>query len=487
MKGKQYSESPDMNLRNIDTWKKSNPIYPVFLTIGILVLISLPIISSLYNKTVDDSIKVNKNTIVNDFQTFDSAVDDSGNIYIAWQDVNNNDINRNNIYLATSTNGGKSFSDRVQINDVNGKLPIDGDGSIVANNNGKVYVAWLDYRENVTYDSFIFFDRSNDSGKTFGDDIKFDPSDGHQYKPTIAVDSANNIYAAWEDGRVFYETGNIFFGRLNYSSSNFTMQKCVYNCPTKWDDQRDPDIVISKEGIIYITYTNQIHSSDWTLYISKSIDGGNSFSTSNVVANWSGLNTPKISAFKDYVYIVWHSNREIFFSMSKNFGMTWSKEISLGKVPGVSWQCIPSMVVDNQGTIYVAWPENYESGGVIKIAKSKNHGKDWTIGKYPNINPESPWRVSLITNNNNDLYLSWADGEEEGWDIYFSKIDTDLIQNESDSFFITISLIAFSTIIVTLLITNGTEFGRYAFLKFFSGPFYSKIRSEDLLKHELRK
>jgi hypothetical protein len=154
----------------------------------------------------------------------DIAVDNSGNIYVVWQD-NRGNRGDHDIYLAKSTDSGATFNANVRVDD-NGTGIFDQlHPCIGADNLGNIYIAWEDERESKT-DFDIYFTKSIDGGATFvtpnvhADD---DTGTGLQKKPKIAVNNSASppvLYIVWQDDRIIQNNFDVFF---TYSTDGGTI------------------------------------------------------------------------------------------------------------------------------------------------------------------------------------------------------------------------------------------------------------------------
>jgi hypothetical protein len=98
------------------------------------------------------------------------AIDRSSNIatanriYVAWD---RNKGNNQTLYVASSSDRGKTWTAPVKVNDGTTKFErVIGAYPAVDHNNGTVYVSWHDYAKNK-----IFVDKSTDGGTTWGTDV----------------------------------------------------------------------------------------------------------------------------------------------------------------------------------------------------------------------------------------------------------------------------------------------------------------------------
>src|SRR5207249_2346504 len=105
------------------------------------------------------------------------------------------------IYEAWSANAGASFGASVQVNDDRGLAP-QLSPNLVANA-GKIQIAWADYRTggSTNYDIYT---ASSEDGISWSPNMKVNDDtlpNNFQMNPSIAVDAAGDVFAAFLDGR----------------------------------------------------------------------------------------------------------------------------------------------------------------------------------------------------------------------------------------------------------------------------------------------
>lgn len=160
-------------------------------------------------KSFESDVRVNDDTgYVN--QTHASiAVDNNGNINVVWGDFRNQGPGMD-IFFARSTDGGKTFGDNVRVNDVLGSSTSSGRPEVAVDSFGDIYVVWVDFRNG---DLDVYLSVSRDGGQTFGEDIKVnDFDDGDQSQPSIAVDQNEVPHIVYQDSRnshdIYYARGS---------------------------------------------------------------------------------------------------------------------------------------------------------------------------------------------------------------------------------------------------------------------------------------
>jgi len=366
------------------------------------------------------------------------AVDSSGNIYAAWKDERNK---YSDIYFAKSTDGGATWSTDVTVDNDTG---LASEPSLAVNGSGNLYVAWDDRSWN--YD--IYFAKSTDGGATWSEDVKAndDAGPGFEGHPSLAVDGGGNLYAVWEDGaygssdyysNAFYvDEGDIYFAKSTDSGATWSASVQVDD-DDRWSDT--PNLAVDSSGNIYVAWTDMIEDN---IYFAKSTDGGTTWSADFQVNDDAGSaseSNPSLAVDGNgSLYMAWEDQRngedDIYFAKSTDGGATWSANV---KVYDTYWQnqegYNPSLAVDGNGNVYVAWENNYlHSSSYIYFAKSTDGGATWDVNvrPYDSKHRASESHYSLAVDSSGNRYVAWADWrhstyEDDHPDIYFGSFTAD--------------------------------------------------------------
>ena len=100
------------------------------------------------------------------------------------------------IYMAKSTDGGATFASNVKVNEGCGpRLQLT--SSVAVDDIGNIYVAWMD---DYTPYSRIRFTHSTDGGNTFGPELLIYPGTYGQFSPSIAAVGDGEVYITWSIG-----------------------------------------------------------------------------------------------------------------------------------------------------------------------------------------------------------------------------------------------------------------------------------------------
>ncbi len=295
------------------------------------------------------------------------AADSFGNLYLAWEDLRSG--TNWDIYFANSTDGGATWSNPNLIvnNDTSARHQIN--PSIAVNSIGTVYAVWEDYRSGT--DSDIYFAMSTDGGATWTDPnvrIIIDATNATQWFPVIAVDSADNIYVAWQDDR----NGNddIYFAMSSDGGATWTDPNVKVNTDVGTADQRNPTIAVNSTGTIYLAW-EEYNSTHWDINFTKSTDGGMIWTNYNTMVNTDGGSENQFNPCigvdsTDEIYLAWHDYRDsgtdasdIYFANSSDGGASWAHpNLRVNDDTGLNYQFLPTLAVASNGTAYVAWEDD---------------------------------------------------------------------------------------------------------------------------------
>jgi hypothetical protein len=316
-----------------------------------------------------------------------------------------------NAYELKSNNGGPRYSNATLISDgYNGVYWNNGSSgypSIATDNQGGVHVVWRD-DTNGTWgtDSEIMYSKyTKTTGWTYPLVISdgFDGSywnDGESYYPTIATDDNGNIHVAWADytdgpwgtdNEIMYVkfTPKVGWSNVSIVSDGFG--------GSYWNDgtSSEPSIGVNSEGTVHIVWwdtTDGIWGDDSEIMHAKNTPG----------AGWSNI------------------------TLVSDNGIFWNDDTSTD----------PSIAVESQGTVHVAWEDYTEGpwgGGSrdreIMYAKL-TPGSGWTnvtviTGGAASSSDESSTKSTIATDDQGRVYLAWSEfgGDLFGYDaeILFSK------------------------------------------------------------------
>jgi hypothetical protein len=404
-----------------------NNILVIMITLLFIFLkISLnPISPNILAEKFGDNIRVDDTGINNTNQTWPDMAIHGDNVYIVWDDNRLSGIHNTNIYFSKSTDDGVSFNSDIRVDDA----PIGaaaGPSIAVDKSNGNIYIVWYDYRNSPNpYSVDIYCANSTDGGNSFGDNVRVisDTAGWFQDVPSVA---ANNgfIGVVWDD----WDRG-IYFANSTDGGATFGENKKVND--VFGGNQYYPDIVIDDNGIIYVIWEDKI-GGIFSIFFSKSYDGGNTWTPSIKVSDnplVDGQRMPSIALdTDDSIYVVWidyiGADTNISFAKSTNQGDNFTLWKQVNDDPGIAKQYQPSVAINDNDNIFVTWIDEREGGYNIYFSNSTDGGNNFSMNQKINTGPDiSPVYTpsNAVVAKGNHAFIVWQDDRKGDWDIYFSR------------------------------------------------------------------
>ncbi|MBI3755974.1 MAG: exo-alpha-sialidase [Deltaproteobacteria bacterium] len=312
-------------------------------------------------KTLIAPLKINdKNSLINGIhQSPGLTVGVKGEIYVTWASPHEGDEFAADIRLAVSTDGGKTFSPSVTVND-NATASSRGFESIAVSPDGALFIAWLDGREKKQGVSSAYFSRSTDSGRTFEKNIKLDDNACPCCRTAIAASSNGSVYVSW---RKVFEGDMRDMVVAGSSDNGKTFQQPVVVNHDQWTIQgcphRGPSMDIDEKGILYYTWYTEGSDGLPSIYLSTSKDGSKTFSARQILPIGERIfpDHPRLTVAKnETVYLVWEEKTPVLSKImfaSYREGKGFSKPEQLSQ--GVRRSYEPLVLAGDDGTVYAAW------------------------------------------------------------------------------------------------------------------------------------
>ncbi|GJQ57687.1 MAG: hypothetical protein D8M57_00415 [Candidatus Scalindua sp. AMX11] len=393
--------------------------------------------------------------------------DGNGNVYVVWEDDRNGPPN---IYFNHSEDYGMTWQASDTRLDTGNALGLDGsyDPQISSDDTGHVYVTWEDSLNGGYEKRDIYFNYSEDYGATWQrSDIRLDTGDApganHSFGSQISSDSNGHVYVTWQDSRngghkspdtYLNNKGDIYF---NYSEDyGATWQTSDIRLDTGdapgVNGSYAPEMSSDGNGHVYVTWhddRNGEYCAD--IYFNYSEDYGATWQTRDIrldTGDAPGANHsfwPQISSDGNgHVYVAWQDNRndnhdndfykdDIYFNYSDDYGVTWQTNdirLDTGDAPGADGSFGPQISSDGNGRVYVVWVDyrNGEYIGDIYFNYSKDYGETWqTIDIRLDTDHESNANGSsgpqISSDGNGHVYVTWEDNRNETFPFFDVKSD----------------------------------------------------------------
>lgn len=309
------------------------------------------------------------------------ALGNDGTIYVSWTDFR--DITRH-IYFAKSTDGGQAFNPAVRVQTATEEKQQY--SSIAVNDSGYIFIAYEDFRNLVTTAKDIYCSRSINGGSSFETAVRVEdcPDSVSQQDACITVRDSS-VFICWTDFRDTISYSNVYYTKSsNYGISYYSSIIINDTIGLPKHAAARPSIVVNDSGLIYVAWGDTRNDSGISdIYFTQSFDNGLSFHKPNInivdaggIGNYQGY--PSLCCDDSGgVYCAWEDRRNgsaypwlIYFNYSKNFGDSFATnnihvdDINIGLSPDVQLGA-PTICVNNAGKVFCAWDDNRVNGGLL--------------------------------------------------------------------------------------------------------------------------
>ncbi|TET89790.1 MAG: exo-alpha-sialidase [Methanomassiliicoccales archaeon] len=321
---------------------------------------------------------------------------ENGTVLVVWNDCRGSSIFE--LYYAKSSDNGQTWSENIALTSNDGS---NSEWPLVAMRGDKVHIVWGDERDG-QYE--VYYRNSTDGGVTWSEDRRLtnwtwgtDAPHGLDLNESYVHVLLNRYVGNWES---FYIRSND--GGVTWSSPVPVADMDGHNS--------EPCAMSSSGSTVHIGYV------DWKLgplevFYGNSTDNGTTWNPGRRISKGSvEAGSCDIAIGPPNIHFVFydkrHGDSEIFYKNSSDMGVTWGDEVRLTYADGVSAQ--PEIGV-NGSYIHVVWIDKRYSEPRTFYKRFPEFGPD-------TVRPTAPTLLSAsLMNNSQDVRLSWAMAEDEGF------------------------------------------------------------------------
>ncbi|MEW6086978.1 MAG: hypothetical protein AB1498_01575 [bacterium] len=345
----------------------------------------------------------------------DIIADKTGNIYIAWQDL------ENGIYeiFYKKFEIDKGWQPDVKltkglVSAANPKLAVD--------KYNNLHLVWRDNRDGNYEIYYKYFD-----GKNWSEDFRLTTDPASSESPEIAVDNYQNVHVVWRDNRD--KTYAIYYKKWN--GKTWEPDQKVSNSNNASASITNPGITIDILGVIHIVWQDN-RDGNYEIYYKK-FDGKWSEDSRITNDKYNSYNPKIISDSVANLHLVWYNQeKESSYIYYKKFSsprplIKAVKDFKVNSDTGASGQAEPSLAINTHGTIFMCWSD-VRMGEFNSDIYAQVYNKDF-IKERNNFRVNTDKKASIqghprVSLFSNDYFgVVWQDERNENMDIYCQIYD----------------------------------------------------------------
>lgn len=345
-------------------------------------------------------------------------IDEQGFVSAAWVEE---DKESRTIFFARSEQAGGPLGTPVPVNQPIEHVYYRQESPAVAVRGTDVFVTWSQTHPKITpekpFAGELRLSRSTDGGRTFAPSVLVN-DDGQVMQHTfdsIQVAQDGVVHMAWIDGREGKKEPGTFVARS--TDQGGTIAKNL-----KIDDETcvccRTAVATSADGVVYVAWRKIFEGHIRETVVSRSTDGGETFSSSVVVGNdrWVYPACPHRPASlavdrQGRLYVAWYTEGAdetpaIYLAYSDDQGKTFSTKKQLNRSKG-TFPDHPQMAVDPAGRIAVVWEEQSPVRREVVASFSLDRGRSFNAPiKLNEKNGQTP---TVAVNRHGTVVMGWKE------------------------------------------------------------------------------
>ncbi len=291
------------------------------------------------------------------------------------------------------------------------------------NDSGRVYLTWQDARdysipavgEPIAY-SIYFRTFQSQGGDAFGPEIRVSPIDSVNTAtdPVIAIDSFHNAWIVWQTLIGGTGTTDFYYATYNGATRTMSAPTVLVNNPAS---SRDPSLTADRFGNVYLAWTDNRTGGNeiWWKQYTPGVGWG---SDTQVVFSPTSASTPSITADYDgRLHLVWvdsrGGNNDVFYKMYTP-GVGWDA-VDTQLTVDASSQIQPYVDADPIGNAYVVWTDLRNGSSNPDIYYKDHKAGTWSadfqlVGNNTDNNSNAVQRFPGITHDGlGNTFVTWED------------------------------------------------------------------------------
>jgi hypothetical protein len=213
-----------------------------------------------------------------------------GHVYAIWFDTRDGG---GSIYFRGSDDFGQIWRDEVRVKGTEGD--VEGPMQMAADDQGGLYVAWADNRDG---EYGIYLAASTDHGRTWSTAVRLDVGKMKAARaslPALAADSAGHVYVAWQDAR--HGGWDVYLNMSSDFGKTWRTEGIRLNTgPAGEAEAQVPQIALDGKGTVVVAWQEDRGVDQQEgIYLTKSTDFGKTWPSTDIRVDDQGSNGAAIS------------------------------------------------------------------------------------------------------------------------------------------------------------------------------------------------
>jgi hypothetical protein len=393
------------------------------------------------------SLKPDKGTVAGGLRL---VTDEMGQVFVAWREWHPVKKARRSVLLR-SKDGGANWDRPVALPASSRTL---GYPYLLPTENGSVVAAWTNGPKDKRFLEMAEMALSADGALSFpSTPMKMSAvTQNSQFglqKPRFSAAGEGNVYLVWEEARTLQDF-LIYFNRSSDWGKTWGDQPVILN-PDRagvYNAQR-PQVVTAPNGRIYVLWEQYVVSKhqprpaeinyDLVLAFNRSDDYGKTWLSNPIRLNEERSSTilsssPQLRADRHgNVYVIWvegdfPETQQLYFVRSTDGGATWSLPmVRLDLTSPFKGRLFgPEIRNDGSGHIWVLWQELAPSpkGWQLLVNRSEDYGRSWLQRAIPITGPiqrGARFRGLSFEADRGGLYVVWEGGPGNAQQLFLNR------------------------------------------------------------------
>ncbi|MEX2145107.1 MAG: hypothetical protein WD712_01900 [Candidatus Spechtbacterales bacterium] len=231
--------------------------------------------------------------------------------------------------------------------------------------------------------------------------------------PELTIDitqsDSGSIHVAWS-AVVEENNQEIFYSRYNGSSWSTPLNVSNTSVNSTW-----PSITLDSAGNPHIVW-EEFYVSVTPTEIYYTQFNGSSWSTPQNISNSSSLSLSPIIATdnQNNLHAIWYEQPNLLRAeglyYTKNISGNWVSPVKIFDThgSGIVHPDAPSIVIDKNDNIHLAWTDNISGNGEIYYSKYAN--SSWQDSQNISNSAGTSWASTISVDSNDNPHIAWSDG-----------------------------------------------------------------------------